>query len=111
MWCVCRCCVDYWSESDQEEVDGSMTLKQESTYHCNPAVSCSLSLSLSVLSASVSATPFLFRSIPTDLVSLPRFRFSSRATVTLMLKSSLRVCEKVLMETELFRSLSKMRRH
>ncbi|KAG7314377.1 hypothetical protein KOW79_021680 [Hemibagrus wyckioides] len=32
---------DYWSESDQEEVDGSMTLKQESTYHCNPAASSS----------------------------------------------------------------------
>ncbi|KAM9440625.1 connector enhancer of kinase suppressor of ras 2 [Clarias gariepinus] len=32
---------DYWSESDQEEVDGSMTLKQESTYHCNPATSSS----------------------------------------------------------------------
>lgn len=55
MWYV-RChCVDYWSESDQEEVDGSMTLKQESSYHCNPAVSLSLSLflSLSVLSVGV----------------------------------------------------------
>ncbi|XP_056116022.1 connector enhancer of kinase suppressor of ras 2 [Rhinichthys klamathensis goyatoka] len=28
---------DYWSESDQDEVDGSMTLKQESTYHHNPS--------------------------------------------------------------------------
>ncbi|XP_066515401.1 uncharacterized protein si:ch211-26b3.4 [Hoplias malabaricus] len=32
---------DYWSESDQEEIDGSMTLKQESTYHCNPSASSS----------------------------------------------------------------------
>uniref|UniRef100_A0A3B1IYL7 Connector enhancer of kinase suppressor of Ras 2 n=1 Tax=Astyanax mexicanus TaxID=7994 RepID=A0A3B1IYL7_ASTMX len=30
---------DYWSESDQEEMDGSMTLKQESTYHRNPSAS------------------------------------------------------------------------
>uniref|UniRef100_A0A672QEF6 Si:ch211-26b3.4 n=2 Tax=Sinocyclocheilus grahami TaxID=75366 RepID=A0A672QEF6_SINGR len=28
---------DYWSESDQDEVDGSMTLKQEATYHHNPS--------------------------------------------------------------------------
>uniref|UniRef100_A0A8C1GUA5 Uncharacterized protein n=1 Tax=Cyprinus carpio TaxID=7962 RepID=A0A8C1GUA5_CYPCA len=27
----------YWSESDQDEVDGSMTLKQEATYHHNPS--------------------------------------------------------------------------
>ncbi|XP_035382669.1 connector enhancer of kinase suppressor of ras 2 [Electrophorus electricus] len=32
---------DYWSESDQEEMDGSMTLKQESTYHRNPSASSS----------------------------------------------------------------------
>lgn len=36
---------DYWSESDQDEVDGSMTLKQEGpsslcdTYHRTPSVS------------------------------------------------------------------------
>ncbi|XP_036435911.1 connector enhancer of kinase suppressor of ras 2 [Colossoma macropomum] len=32
---------DYWSESDQEEMDGSMTLKQESSYHRNPSASSS----------------------------------------------------------------------
>lgn len=32
---------DYWSESDQEDIDGSMTLKQESTFHCNPTSSSS----------------------------------------------------------------------
>uniref|UniRef100_A0A8C6KR49 Si:ch211-26b3.4 n=1 Tax=Nothobranchius furzeri TaxID=105023 RepID=A0A8C6KR49_NOTFU len=37
--------IDYWSESDQDEVDGSMTLKQEGpsslcdTYHRTPSVS------------------------------------------------------------------------
>lgn len=49
--CVCACVSilisisDYWSESDQDEVDGSMTLKQEGpsslcdTYHRTPSVS------------------------------------------------------------------------
>ncbi|XP_076847174.1 connector enhancer of kinase suppressor of ras 2 isoform X2 [Brachyhypopomus gauderio] len=32
---------DYWSESDQEDIDGSMTLRQESTYHRNPSASSS----------------------------------------------------------------------
>lgn len=36
---------DYWSESDQEDIDGSLTLKQEGpvtlcdTYHRTPSVS------------------------------------------------------------------------
>uniref|UniRef100_A0A672MKY0 Connector enhancer of kinase suppressor of ras 2-like n=1 Tax=Sinocyclocheilus grahami TaxID=75366 RepID=A0A672MKY0_SINGR len=33
--------IDYWSESDQDEVDGSMTLKQEATYHHNPSATSS----------------------------------------------------------------------
>lgn len=47
--CVCASASlsipDYWSESDQDEVDGSMTLKQEGpsslcdTYHRTPSVS------------------------------------------------------------------------
>lgn len=52
--CVCVCVsasistLDYWSESDQDEVDGSMTLKQEGpsslcdTYHRTPSVSTSI---------------------------------------------------------------------
>uniref|UniRef100_A0A673HRV8 Si:ch211-26b3.4 n=1 Tax=Sinocyclocheilus rhinocerous TaxID=307959 RepID=A0A673HRV8_9TELE len=32
---------DYWSESDHDEVDGSMTLKQEATYHHNPSATSS----------------------------------------------------------------------
>lgn len=49
---------DYWSESDQDEVDGSMTLKQEGpsslcdTYHRTPSVS--------------SADVFLIRSFESD---------------------------------------------
>lgn len=39
-------CLDYWSESDQDEVDGSMTLKQESTYHHNPSVSINTSTNI-----------------------------------------------------------------
>uniref|UniRef100_A0A8D3AHS8 Connector enhancer of kinase suppressor of ras 2-like n=1 Tax=Scophthalmus maximus TaxID=52904 RepID=A0A8D3AHS8_SCOMX len=51
--CVCACASiflsisDYWSESDQDEVDGSMTLKQEGpsslcdTYHRTPSVNSS----------------------------------------------------------------------
>uniref|UniRef100_A0A8C2H2M8 Si:ch211-26b3.4 n=1 Tax=Cyprinus carpio TaxID=7962 RepID=A0A8C2H2M8_CYPCA len=31
----------YWSESDQDEADGSMTLKQEATYHHNPSATSS----------------------------------------------------------------------
>uniref|UniRef100_A0A8C1LD43 Si:ch211-26b3.4 n=1 Tax=Cyprinus carpio TaxID=7962 RepID=A0A8C1LD43_CYPCA len=33
--------IDYWSESDQDEADGSMTLKQEATYHHNPSATSS----------------------------------------------------------------------
>lgn len=38
---------DYWSESDQDDIDGSLTLKQEAsstlcdTYHRTPSVSYS----------------------------------------------------------------------
>ncbi len=44
MWFWCFC-LDYWSESDQDEVDGSMTLKQEATYHHNHSVSINSRLS------------------------------------------------------------------
>jgi hypothetical protein len=42
------CVSDYWSESDQDEIDGSMTLKQEGmssrcdTYHRTPSVSAGI---------------------------------------------------------------------
>ncbi len=48
MSCICDSdvfCLDYWSESDQDEIDGSMTLKQEATYHHNPSVSINSRLS------------------------------------------------------------------
>ncbi|XP_030648420.1 connector enhancer of kinase suppressor of ras 2 [Chanos chanos] len=32
---------DYWSESDQDDMEGSMTLKQETGYHRNPSASSS----------------------------------------------------------------------
>uniref|UniRef100_A0A8C1GV01 Si:ch211-26b3.4 n=1 Tax=Cyprinus carpio TaxID=7962 RepID=A0A8C1GV01_CYPCA len=78
--------IDYWSESDQDEVDGSMTLKQEATYHHNPSVSIysHLSTRMHIFSPkhSLSLSLTQTHTYPFSTATLSRYWFWSLLTIS-----------------------------